>query len=307
MSPAGRSRTVAEALAAFEAGGAEGLLPYLTEDVVWADDPEWPDAQVSHGREAVQAIIEERLDTTSIQPELEGMEERGDRVLAWFRWRAVGEASGATAVLLSRRPVRLLGRPDRAGPLLPRPRTRLGGVRGPERMRVVAGEFGGRRLRARAVAGTRPTADRVREALFSMLGDVSGARVLDLYAGSGALGIEALSRGAAERRLRGARRARRRRDRAQPRRAGARGARGPRRRPAFPRARPGGRSTSCSATRHMIPAPASPDRSPSACRRLLADDARIVTESDKRKPLELPFPLLRERSYGDTRIAIHGR
>ena len=37
------------------------------------------------------------------------------------------------------------------------------------------------------------------------------------------------------------------------------------------------------------------------------DDARIVTESDKRSPLELPFPLLRERSYGDTRIAIHGR
>ena len=37
------------------------------------------------------------------------------------------------------------------------------------------------------------------------------------------------------------------------------------------------------------------------------DDARIVTESDKRRPLELPFPLLRERSYGDTRIAIHGR
>src|SRR3954447_13779720 len=45
--------------------------------------------------------------------------------------------------------------------------------------------------------GTRPTADRVREALFSMLGDVTGLRVLDLYAGSGALGIEALSRGAA--------------------------------------------------------------------------------------------------------------
>ena len=63
-------------------------------------------------------------------------------------------------------------------------------------MRVVAGEFKGRRLHAPRGAGTRPTADRVREALFSILGDVSGARVLDLYAGSGALGIEALSRGA---------------------------------------------------------------------------------------------------------------
>ena len=63
-------------------------------------------------------------------------------------------------------------------------------------MRVVAGEFGGRRLAAPRGARTRPTADRVREALFSMLGDLSGLRVLDLYAGSGALGIEALSRGA---------------------------------------------------------------------------------------------------------------
>ena len=64
-------------------------------------------------------------------------------------------------------------------------------------MRIVAGEYGGRRLHAPRGTRTRPTADRVREALFSMLGDVSGARVLDLYAGSGALGIEALSRGAA--------------------------------------------------------------------------------------------------------------
>ena len=63
-------------------------------------------------------------------------------------------------------------------------------------MRVVAGEFKGRRLHTPRGSRTRPTADRVREALFSMLGDVSGARVLDLYAGSGALGIEALSRGA---------------------------------------------------------------------------------------------------------------
>jgi 16S rRNA (guanine966-N2)-methyltransferase len=63
-------------------------------------------------------------------------------------------------------------------------------------VRVVAGEFKGRRLHAPRGTRTRPTADRVREALFSMLGDVSGARVLDLYAGSGALGLEALSRGA---------------------------------------------------------------------------------------------------------------
>lgn len=63
-------------------------------------------------------------------------------------------------------------------------------------MRVVAGRFGGRRLSAPRGRATRPTSERVREALFSMLGEVEGARALDLYAGSGALGIEALSRGA---------------------------------------------------------------------------------------------------------------
>ena len=63
-------------------------------------------------------------------------------------------------------------------------------------MRIVAGEFRGRELTTPAGGVTRPTAARAREALFSILADVSGARVLDLYAGSGALGIEALSRGA---------------------------------------------------------------------------------------------------------------
>lgn len=64
-------------------------------------------------------------------------------------------------------------------------------------MRVIAGRLGGRRLSAPHGLATRPTSDRVREALFSALGDVAGARVLDLYAGTGALGIEAVSRGAA--------------------------------------------------------------------------------------------------------------
>jgi 16S rRNA (guanine(966)-N(2))-methyltransferase RsmD len=64
-------------------------------------------------------------------------------------------------------------------------------------MRVIAGMHGGRTLKAPPGAATRPTSDRVREALFSILGTrVQGARVLDLFAGSGALGIEALSRGA---------------------------------------------------------------------------------------------------------------
>lgn len=64
-------------------------------------------------------------------------------------------------------------------------------------MRVIAGRLGGRRLSAPKGMSTRPTSDRVREALFSVIGDVRGAAALDLYAGTGALGIEALSRGAA--------------------------------------------------------------------------------------------------------------
>src|SRR4051794_29681032 len=63
--------------------------------------------------------------------------------------------------------------------------------------RITGGELKGRRLRV-PKAGVRPTTGMVREAIFSMLGSVEGMRVLDLFAGSGALGIEALSRGAAE-------------------------------------------------------------------------------------------------------------
>lgn len=65
-------------------------------------------------------------------------------------------------------------------------------------MRIIAGTFRGRRLRTVADRQVRPTSDRVREAWFSIVGPrVPGARVLDLFAGSGALGLEALSRGAA--------------------------------------------------------------------------------------------------------------
>ena len=64
-------------------------------------------------------------------------------------------------------------------------------------IRIVGGSFGGRRLVVPKDARVRPTADRVREAWMSILGsEIEGARVLDLYAGSGALGLEALSRGA---------------------------------------------------------------------------------------------------------------
>ncbi|MFN8186986.1 MAG: 16S rRNA (guanine(966)-N(2))-methyltransferase RsmD [Gaiellales bacterium] len=63
-------------------------------------------------------------------------------------------------------------------------------------MRIIAGSRKGARIFAPRGRETRPTADRVREAAFNLIGPVDGARVLDLYAGSGAMGLEALSRGA---------------------------------------------------------------------------------------------------------------
>src|SRR5256886_17150787 len=74
---------------------------------------------------------------------------------------------------------------------------RLGKGAGLGFVRIIAGEFKGRRLKTPATDKVRPTADRVREAWFSILQrSIRGARVLDLFAGSGALGFEALSRGA---------------------------------------------------------------------------------------------------------------
>src|SRR5437879_8615068 len=64
-------------------------------------------------------------------------------------------------------------------------------------MRIVAGSRKGARIFAPKGVDTRPTSDRVREAAFNMIGPVEGASVLDLFAGSGAMGLEALSRGAA--------------------------------------------------------------------------------------------------------------
>jgi 16S rRNA (guanine966-N2)-methyltransferase len=71
--------------------------------------------------------------------------------------------------------------------------------RGHHRLRIIGGEWRGRKLSFPALPGLRPTPDRVRETLFNWLRDIlPGARCLDLFAGSGALGLEALSRGAEE-------------------------------------------------------------------------------------------------------------
>jgi 16S rRNA (guanine966-N2)-methyltransferase len=173
-------------------------------------------------------------------------------------------------------------------------------------VRVVAGEFRGRRLAAPRGVRTRPTADRVREALFSMLGDVSGLRVLDLFAGSGALGIEALSRGAdfvafVDRDPRAVAAIRRNLD--------AVGVTAP---VVQGHALTFIREDQTPYDLVFIDPPydsASRLAGPLAERlpAITVKGARIVTESDKRMPLELPLTLLTERIYGDTRIAIHAR
>jgi len=195
-------------------------------------------------------------------------------------------------------------------------------------MRVIAGRLGGRRLRAPAGRVTRPTSDRVREAVFAMLEDVAGMRVLDLFAGTGALGIEALSRGAgaavfverdaAAVKVLGANLAALgiASEQVEVRRADALEAlRGAASRqetydlvfidPPYGRARPA----------------SSASEDPSAARwgtelsailpALLSPGARVVVESDRRAPLELSptgageLALERDRRYGDTSITIH--
>jgi 16S rRNA (guanine966-N2)-methyltransferase len=146
----------------------------------------------------------------------------------------------------------------------------------------------------------------VREALFSMLGDVRGARVLDLFAGSGALGIEALSRGAAsavfvERDAVAVAAIRRNLE------AIGAGAADVRRQDVL-------RYLASTTDRFdLVFADPPYDSAPrlagplsAALPAVLDENALIVTESSKRTPLELTLPLARERTYGDTRIAIHG-
>lgn len=175
-------------------------------------------------------------------------------------------------------------------------------------MRVIAGAHGGHELVAPKGRATRPTADRVREALFSILGPLDGDSVLDLFAGSGALGIEALSRGAAEATLvdtsPAALTAIRRNLEAlgieaivsrQPALSFLQRARAALRQydlvfvdPPYRHAS----SLSKELTGALVP--------------VLAPRARVVAESDRRHPLELGLDLLDERRYGDTLIKIHG-
>ena len=175
-------------------------------------------------------------------------------------------------------------------------------------MRVIAGRYGGRRLTTPKGADTRPTADRVREALFSALGDVSGLTVLDLFAGSGALGIEALSRGAesavfvddAPAAIRAIRANLEALDlSAEVRRADA--------------LRFLGAASTGGAQSDLLfldppdrLADTLADRLSEALPAVLAPGAVAVAESDRRAPLALDLPLFDERRYGDTLIRIYG-
>jgi len=173
-------------------------------------------------------------------------------------------------------------------------------------LRITGGELGGRRIRAprRRGRGVRPTTERVREALFSILGDVSGLRVLDLFSGTGALAIEALSRGASEATLvdRDARLARRNVEEL-------------------------GLSTRAAVVRSDVmrflrraesrgfdlvlcdPPYGLADRPARELEPLirlcLAERGRAVVESAPEGALRLELPLLVERRYGDTLIRVH--
>jgi 16S rRNA (guanine966-N2)-methyltransferase len=171
-------------------------------------------------------------------------------------------------------------------------------------MRVVAGELGGRRLVAPRGWRVRPTSDRVREAVFSALGDVEGMRVADLYCGTGALGIEAISRGAAEatlvdRDIRGALgnvRTLELNDRVDLVRADVlswlnRGG--------------AGYDLIFIDPPYKLAHRLGPELDTHLPSRL-AKGGRVIVESSARRPLSLSLPLLRERRYGGTLVTFHG-
>jgi 16S rRNA (guanine966-N2)-methyltransferase len=175
-------------------------------------------------------------------------------------------------------------------------------------MRVIAGSRRGATLVTPRGGRVRPTSDRVREAVFSILGALDGKQVLDLYAGSGALAIEALSRGAAQATLIDSSRAA---IAAIRRNLAALGltaeVRHERALEFLQRAREAARQYDLvfldPPYRH---ASGLSLQLSSAVVPVLAPDAIVVVESDRRGPLELDLPLHDERRYGDTLIRIHG-
>lgn len=179
-------------------------------------------------------------------------------------------------------------------------------------MRIVAGTLGGRRIAAPAGTDTRPTSDRVREALFSALGPMDGdERVLDLFAGSGALALEALSRGAAHAVLvdSDARAVATIRANLEALGIGAETAR-PRRRDALAALRDAREAGESYDLVFLDPpyrlATGLGTELATALAPVLASGARVIGESDRRTPLDLPgMSTTFERRYGDTLLRIH--
>jgi len=175
-------------------------------------------------------------------------------------------------------------------------------------MRIIGGTHRGRRIAAPKGGHTRPTGDRVREALFNLVGPVDGASVLDLYAGSGALGLEALSRGAVRATFVESAPAAQRALRAN---VEALGAEAELVRADALRwlrtARPGARQYDLVfldppyRAAAALGGPLSELLPP-----VLAGGALVVSESDRRAPLDLTLTTTDERRYGDTLIRIHG-
>jgi 16S rRNA (guanine966-N2)-methyltransferase len=179
-------------------------------------------------------------------------------------------------------------------------------------MRVVAGELGGRRLVAPRGWRVRPTSDRVREAIFSALGDIEGARVLDLYCGTGALGIEAISRGAAEATLvdrdirpaLGNVRNLKLQDQIDLVRADPARWLGPQQSGDGPV--PQGFDLIFLDPPYKLADRLGPELDPHLPGHL-AKGGRVIAESAARRPLKLSLPLLRERRYGTTLVTFHSK
>jgi 16S rRNA (guanine966-N2)-methyltransferase len=175
-------------------------------------------------------------------------------------------------------------------------------------VRVVGGRLGGRRLVAPRGSHTRPTSDRVRESLFAILGSVEDAVVLDLFAGSGALGIEALSRGGRHATFVDSSAAAVSAVRRNLNELGLEAAE-------VRRAQVGEflRKARASGRHYDLVFLDPPYRRAAALAAVvsqalppvLAPGARVVTESDRRAPLELALGRVDERRYGDTLIRIH--
>jgi ketosteroid isomerase-like protein len=94
-----REAVVRNATAAYGSGDFEAVIPYLAEDIVWEEDPEWPDGQTWHGHDGVRTAFRERLESTAITAEIDELIARGTQVLTLMTWTAEGLGSGAVGTL----------------------------------------------------------------------------------------------------------------------------------------------------------------------------------------------------------------